>query len=80
MEGACAYFEATGKDKFLSVMLKNALHIYDVFVTKNHQGIPGHPEVKLAFKIFGVFYLGACIIMAVMSVIIVTHNTHDIVY
>jgi len=39
-------------------------------------------EVKLAFKIFGIFYLGAVIIMTVIAVhvAIVTGNTHDIIY
>lgn len=39
-------------------------------------------EVKLAFKIFGVFYLGAVIIMTVIAIGIAlsTGITHDIVY
>lgn len=48
MEAACAYFEATGKDKLLHVMLKNAEHIYHHFITEGHEGWPGHPEVELA--------------------------------
>lgn len=48
MEAACAYFEATGKDKLLKVMLKNALHIYDRFIVQKNGGAPGHPEVELA--------------------------------
>ncbi len=48
MEGACAYYEATGKDTFLKVMLKNAEHIYDHFITKGNEGYPGHPEIELA--------------------------------
>lgn len=48
MEAACAYFEATGKRTLLSVMEKNAEHIYDVFVRGKHPGYPGHPEVELA--------------------------------
>ena len=48
IEAACAYFEATGKDKLLKVMLKNAEHIYKVFVTCGHEGYPGHPEIELA--------------------------------
>ncbi len=48
MEAACAYYEATGKDKLLLVMQKNAEHIYDHFITKGHAGFPGHPEVELA--------------------------------
>ncbi len=48
MEAACAYYEATGKDKLLKVMLKNAAHIYQVFVEEGKEGYPGHPEVELA--------------------------------
>lgn len=48
MEAACAYFEATGKDKLLNVMLRNAEHIYDHFIVEGHEGCPGHPEVELA--------------------------------
>lgn len=48
MEAACAYYEATGKDKLLKVMEKNAEHIYSVFITGGHKGYPGHPEVELA--------------------------------
>lgn len=48
MEAACAYFEATGKDKLLQVMLKNAEHIYRHFIVEGHEGWPGHPEVELA--------------------------------
>ena len=48
MEAACAYYEATGKDKLLNVMIKNAEHIYNHFITEEHEGFPGHPEVELA--------------------------------
>ncbi|MBE5884422.1 MAG: glycoside hydrolase family 127 protein [Lachnospiraceae bacterium] len=48
MEAACAYYEATGKDKLLKVMLKNAAHIYKVFVEEGKEGYPGHPEIELA--------------------------------
>lgn len=48
MEAACAYYEATGKNKLLSVMERNAEHIYNRFITEKHQGYPGHPEVELA--------------------------------
>lgn len=48
IEGACAYYEATGKRKFLDVMLKNVKHIYKHFVTDNNEGFPGHPEIELA--------------------------------
>ncbi len=48
MEAACAYYEATGKDKLLRVMLKNVEHIYQKFVVEGHEGYPGHPEIELA--------------------------------
>ncbi len=48
MEAACAYYEATGKDKLLRVMERNAEHIYKRFITEKHEGYPGHPEVELA--------------------------------
>ncbi len=48
MEAAVAYYEATGKDTLLKVMLRNMEHIYDVFITNGHPGYPGHPEVELA--------------------------------
>lgn len=47
-EAACAYYEATGKKKLLDVAVKNAKCIYDRFVTKNIEGVPGHPEIELA--------------------------------
>ena len=48
MEAACAYYEATGKDKLLDVMEKNVEHIYRHFIVEGHEGYPGHPEVELA--------------------------------
>lgn len=48
MEAAVAYYNGTGKDKLLKVMLKNAEHIYKHFITEKHEGYPGHPEVELA--------------------------------
>lgn len=48
MEAACAYYEATGKDKLLKVMERNAEHIYKMFITEKHEGYPGHPEIELA--------------------------------
>ncbi len=48
MEAAVAYYEATGKDKLLHVMLKNVNCIYQYFITEGHEGYPGHPEVELA--------------------------------
>ena len=48
MEAACAYYEATGKTRLLNAMVRNAGHIYDVFITQGHEGCPGHPEIELA--------------------------------
>lgn len=48
MEAACAYCDATGKDKLLKVMLKNAEHIYKRFIEEKNGGCGGHPEVELA--------------------------------
>lgn len=48
IEAACAYYEATGKDKLLQVMLKNVKHMYEVFIIQGHEGYPGHPEIELA--------------------------------
>lgn len=48
MEAAVAYYEATGKDRLLKVMQKNAAHIYQHFIVEGHEGYPGHPEVELA--------------------------------
>lgn len=48
IEAACAYYEATGKDKLLNVMIRNAEHIYKVFIEDGHEGYPGHPEIELA--------------------------------
>lgn len=65
MEAACAYYEATGKDKLLKVMLKNAEHIYDVFITGKHEGYPGHPEVELALiKLYRTTGNGHCLELA----------------
>lgn len=49
-EAACAYFEATGKDKYLRLTERFANLIYDVFVTKKsaYFATPGHPEIELA--------------------------------
>ena len=48
MEAACAYYEVTGQDLLLKVMLKNAEHIYQHFIVEGNEGYPGHPEVELA--------------------------------
>ena len=47
MEAACAYYECTGKDKLLKIMMKNAEHIYKHFIIDKNEGYPGHPEVEL---------------------------------
>ncbi len=50
IEAAVAYFQATGKDKFLNIMCKYADHIDKTFGLKNNQkkGYPGHQELELA--------------------------------
>ena len=50
LEGAIAYFLATGKRKFLDVMLRNVEHIADRFGPRRGQqrGYPGHQELELA--------------------------------
>src|SRR5512136_1441525 len=49
-EGAVAYFEATGKRKFLDVMCRYADYIHSVFGPRQGQkrGYPGHEELELA--------------------------------
>jgi len=49
IEAAVAYYKATGKDKFLNIMIRNADLICDVFgKDKNNKGYPGHQEIELA--------------------------------
>lgn len=50
LEGAIAYFHATGKRQFLSCMEKYVAHIYDRFVVKQDTAFvtPGHQEIELA--------------------------------
>ena len=50
IEAAVAYYEATGKRKFLDVMCRFADYICNVFGPgeKQMQGYPGHPEIELA--------------------------------
>lgn len=50
MEGAVAYYEATGKRQFLDVMSRYADHIARIFGPGKGQkrGYCGHPEVELA--------------------------------
>lgn len=50
MEGAVAYYEATGKRKFLEIMCRYADHICERFGTEvgKTRGYCGHPEIELA--------------------------------
>ncbi len=49
-EAAVAYYNATGKDKFLKLMQKYMAHIEKVFITDNSAefNTPGHEEIELA--------------------------------
>ena len=50
IEASVAYFQATGKDKFLNIMCKYADYIETIFGKKRSQkkGYPGHQELELA--------------------------------
>ena len=50
MEAACAYYQATGKDRFLKAMCRYADYIYDVFYVYQTASFTtcGHPEIELA--------------------------------
>lgn len=50
IEGAVAYFQATGKRKFLDIMCRYADHIASIFGTRLGQlrGYDGHEEIELA--------------------------------
>ena len=50
LEGAVAYYQATGKDKFLNVMRRYMDYIASVFGPNEGQlhGYPGHEEIELA--------------------------------
>ncbi|MGN6487128.1 MAG: glycoside hydrolase family 127 protein [Devosia sp.] len=50
LEGAVAYFEATGKRRFLDVMLKLVDHIIDTFGPEpdKQQGYDAHEEIEIA--------------------------------
>ncbi len=50
MEAACAYFEATGKDRFLKAMERYADLIEKVFIKEESAAFatPGHEEIELA--------------------------------
>lgn len=56
MEAAVAYYRATGKDKFITIMRKFADLICDEFSPKkNAKGYPGHQEVEIGlFKLYEV--------------------------
>ncbi len=47
-EAAVALYEATGNQKLLAVMEKNADMLYEHFIIQGAEGYPGHPEVELA--------------------------------
>ncbi len=50
MEAACAYYEATGRDRFLRLMEKYADYISLRFIEKQDTAfsVPGHEEIELA--------------------------------
>ncbi|MCR1840555.1 glycoside hydrolase family 127 protein [Murimonas intestini] len=48
IEAAVAYYESTGKDKFLNIMRRMADHIDRRFGPDKTRGIPGHEEIELA--------------------------------
>ena len=50
MEAACAYYDVTGKDRFLRIMEKYADYIARVFVEEKSATFitPGHEEIELA--------------------------------
>jgi hypothetical protein len=55
IEGAVAYYQATGKDKFLNVMRKMADHIYEKFGPGKEEGYDGHQEIELAlYRLYSV--------------------------
>ena len=49
MEAACAYYEATGKDRFLKIMMRMADCIIDNIGPEEGKihGVPGHEEVEI---------------------------------
>lgn len=54
MEAAVAYYEVTGKDRFLNVMCKMADLLCDVFGSEEYKdAIPGHQEVEIGlYKLY----------------------------
>jgi DUF1680 family protein len=55
MEAAVAYYNVTGKDKFLKIMCKMADLLCDTFYTESFKNaIPGHQEVEIGLiKLYG---------------------------
>lgn len=48
IEAAVAYYEATGKTKFLDIVCKFADLICEIFLEEGKPGYPGHQEIELA--------------------------------
>jgi len=48
IEAALAYFEATGKRRFLDASIRNVEHIMTVFGPDARRDVPGHEEIELA--------------------------------
>lgn len=48
IEAAVAYYQSTGKCKFLDIMCKNADLLCEIFGPEKKEGFPGHPEIELA--------------------------------
>jgi uncharacterized protein len=48
IEAAVAYYQVSGKDRLLKVMMRMADHIDRRFGKGKVRGIPGHPEIELA--------------------------------
>lgn len=48
LEGAIAYWQATGKRKVLDVMTRYMDYVCDYFTRQNLWGYPGHAEIELA--------------------------------
>ncbi len=54
MEAAVAYYEATGKDRFLNIMCKTADLLCETFTKEEYKdAIPGHQEVEIGlYKLY----------------------------
>ena len=48
IEGAIAYYQATGKRKLLDVSIRMANHMMEVFGPEKRHWVPGHEEIELA--------------------------------